>query len=64
MMNSLDLTLEAITKEHVIYVLSLTENNKAKAAQLLGVTNKTLYNWLHEWGLMEKYRVYDMRAKN
>ena len=48
-------TLEQLEIEHIENVLALLDNNKAKAAEALGVTTKTLYNKLHAYGLFEKY---------
>jgi DNA-binding NtrC family response regulator len=48
-------TLEQLEIEHIEKVLSLLDNNKAKAAEALGVTTKTLYNKLHAYGLFDKY---------
>lgn len=38
-------------KEHIISVLQEVDNNKTKAAQLLNITRKTLYNKLKEYNL-------------
>lgn len=48
-------TLEQLEIEHIEKVLALLDNNKAKAAEALGVTTKTLYNKLHAYDLFEKY---------
>jgi two-component system response regulator HydG len=38
-------------KEHIIHVLQEVDNNKTKAAKLLSITRKTLYNKLKEYNL-------------
>lgn len=48
-------TLEQMELEHIEKALAFVENNKSKAAQILGVTVKTLYNKLHYYGIFEKY---------
>ena len=44
-------SLEETIKEQVKYVLRKTKGNKTKAAELLGISTKTLYNYL------KKYRI-------
>lgn len=46
-----ELTLNEIKKEAVLDRLILCEGNKTEAAKSLNVSIKTLYNWLHEWGV-------------
>lgn len=43
--------LEQLTdeRERLLEALRLTHNHKTKAAQMLGVTRKTLYNWLERY---------------
>lgn len=43
------LTLNEVKKNYVLKVLNHTEGNKAKAAKILGLSIKTIYN------LLEKY---------
>jgi two-component system response regulator HydG len=48
-----DVTAEA-EKNAIVRVLSLANNNKTKAAEILGVDRKTLYNKLNTYGLLEE----------
>lgn len=48
-------TLQELEVEHIETALQTFGNNKSAAAKALGVTTKTLYNKLHEYGLFEKY---------
>lgn len=41
-------TLHQLQKNYVRQVLQHTEGNKQKAAQLLGITRRTLYRWLEQ----------------
>lgn len=45
------LALAQVEKEHIIYVLKLVNQNRSKAASLLGIDRKTLYNKLDKYGL-------------
>lgn len=42
---------EEMEKEHILEALRQTRNNKSKAAQLLGIDRKTLYNKLKLYGI-------------
>lgn len=52
------LTLSDIQKAYVLRSLQYFEGNKTKVAAALGVTIKTLYNKLHEYGLFDKFSTY------
>jgi DNA-binding NtrC family response regulator len=49
-----DQSLAAVEREHILKVLAETGGNKAKAARLLGITKKTLYMKLHQYGCLQK----------
>jgi DNA-binding NtrC family response regulator len=38
----------------VLATLKLTDNNKTRAAELLGISLKTLHNKLHEYGARQE----------
>jgi len=42
-------TLAEVEEAHIRKALTLTNGSKAKAAQLLGVTTKTVYNKLNQY---------------
>jgi DNA-binding NtrC family response regulator len=46
-----ELTIEAVTKRHVIRVLERFAGNRLQAARALGITRATLYQWLRDWGV-------------
>ncbi len=48
---SASLKLEDIEKHHIISVLEKTNNNKTKAAEILGIGLTTLYRKLQAYGL-------------
>lgn len=58
MNTQLSKTLEQVTKEHVVAVLNAHGGNKTQAAKSLGITLKTLYNWLHRWGIFDQHRTH------
>lgn len=47
-------TIEEVEKRLIINTLEAVDGNKTKAAQMLGVTARTLHNKLAEYGLKEK----------
>jgi two-component system response regulator HydG len=52
------LTLYELEKQYIIKALNYFDSNKTQAANALGITIKTLYNKLHEYGEFEKYAVH------
>jgi DNA-binding NtrC family response regulator len=46
------MTLAELEKRHIEYALSYFKGSKAKTAQALGISLKTLYNKLHTYGMM------------
>jgi DNA-binding NtrC family response regulator len=44
-------TLDEMEKRYVLRVLTLVKENRARAAQLLGIDRRTLYRRLEGWGL-------------
>lgn len=44
-------TLKQREKDAIMEALALTSGNKTQASRLLGVSIKTLYNKIHEYGL-------------
>ncbi|MCI0329955.1 MAG: sigma-54 dependent transcriptional regulator [candidate division Zixibacteria bacterium] len=47
-------TIEEVEKRLILKTLDAVEGNKTKAAQMLGITARTLHNKLAEYGLKEK----------
>lgn len=52
------ITLGELEKRYILKALSHFDGNKTQAAQALGITIKTLYNKLHEYGEFEKFAVH------
>lgn len=52
------MTLHELEKRYIIKALNYFDGNKTQAAHALGITIKTLYNKLHEYGEFEKYAVH------
>jgi two-component system response regulator HydG len=52
------LTLHELEKRYILKALNYFDGNKTQAANALGITIKTLYNKLHEYGEFEKYAVH------
>ena len=51
MENSGSLTLADVEKRYILKVLTEQKNNKARTASILGITRKTLYTKLKEYGI-------------
>jgi DNA-binding NtrC family response regulator len=49
------LTLAQLERMYILNALKVTNGNKTKASQILGITIKTLYNKLHQYGEFENY---------
>ena len=49
------LTLAQLERMYILNALKVTNGNKTKASQILGITIKTLYNKLHEYGEFDNY---------
>lgn len=52
------LTLHELERRYIIKALNHYNGNKTQAANALGITIKTLYNKLHEYGEFEKFAVH------
>ena len=52
------LTIHELEKRYILKALNFFEGNKTQAANALGITIKTLYNKLHEYGEFEKYAIH------
>ncbi len=50
-------SLYDLEQRYIIKALDYFSGNKTRAAHALGITIKTLYNKLHEYGVFEKYSV-------
>ena len=50
-LNSKDLTLEQLEKDHILKTLSETDHNKTLTAKKLGISSVTLYRKLKEYGV-------------
>ena len=53
-----------LEKKYILKALGHYGGNKTQAAQGLGITIKTLYNKLHEYGEFEKYAVHSKPIKD
>ncbi len=53
----LGLSLNEVQKVYVMKTLSLTGNNKSKAAKSLGLSRKTLYDKLVRWNVQDKEEI-------
>lgn len=52
------LSIYELEKRYILKALAYFEGNKTQAANALGITIKTLYNKLHEYGEFDKYAVH------
>ncbi len=52
------MALHELEKRYILKALNYFDGNKTQAANALGITIKTLYNKLHEYGEFEKYAVH------
>lgn len=50
--------LHELEKRYILKALNYFEGNKTQAANALGITIKTLYNKLHEYGEFERFSVH------
>jgi transcriptional regulator with PAS, ATPase and Fis domain len=55
------LTVHELEKRYILKALNYFEGNKTQAANALGITIKTLYNKLHEYGEFDKYAVHSKK---
>lgn len=58
------LTLYELEKRYILKGLLHFHGNKTQAANALGITIKTLYNKLHEYGEFDKFAVYPRENKD
>ena len=52
------MTLHELEKRYILKAFNYFDGNKTQAANALGITIKTLYNKLHEYGEFERYAVH------
>lgn len=50
-------SMEQVKKDHALKTLELLGYDKTKTAEALGITPKSLYNWLDAWGITPPKRV-------
>jgi len=55
--------LHELEKRYILKALNYFDGNKTQAANALGITIKTLYNKLHEYGEFDKYAVHTRPVK-
>ncbi|MDB2426078.1 sigma-54 dependent transcriptional regulator [bacterium] len=56
-------TLHDLEKNYILKALGHFDGNKTQAANALGITIKTLYNKLHEYGEFEKFAIHTRSMK-
>ena len=52
------ITIHELEKRYILKALKYFDGNKTRAAHALGITIKTLYNKLHEYGEFENFAVH------
>ena len=52
------ITIHELEKRYIIKALNHFDGNKTQAATALGITIKTLYNKLHEYGEFDRFAVH------
>jgi two-component system response regulator HydG len=57
------MSLHELEKRYILKALSYFDGNKTQAANALGITIKTLYNKLHEYGEFDKFAVHTRPLK-
>lgn len=57
------ITLGELEKRYILKALGHFDGNKTQAAQALGITIKTLYNKLHEYGEFDRFAVHSRPGK-
>ena len=57
------ITVSELEKRWILKALEHFDGNKTQAAQALGITIKTLYNKLHEYGEFERFAVHSKPEK-
>ncbi len=55
------LTLHSLERQYILQALNYFDGNKTQAAIALGVTIKTLYNKLHEYGDFRKFAIHNKK---
>lgn len=58
-----DVLLSEVEKRHILATLHAYDWNKRQAANALGISLKTLYNRLNEWGMGKRPREALQRCK-
>lgn len=50
-----EVPLRDVIKAYVVLAVDANDGCKAKAAKQLGITEKTVYNYLNKWGFLRAY---------
>jgi len=51
-----DVSMKELEKEMIIRTLKKFENNRRKTAELLGISERTLYRKINEYGIEKKHK--------